>query len=243
MRAQIFGSRISKEILRDPLSLFFGVAFPVVLLLLLTAINSNIPTNLFDLAALTPGIAVFSLSFIALFTAQVLSKDRSSALLTRLLTTPMKAKDFVLGYTIPLALMSIAQGIVCYISALFLGLEFDTTFLLAIVLLLPTAFIFIGIGLICGTLLSEKAAVGICGAVLTNVSAWLSGIWFDLDLVGGLFKDIAYLLPFVHAVDMGKAIVSGNNAEMFPHLWWVLAYAGVIFILSVMLFNKKIQED
>ncbi|MOA61853.1 hypothetical protein D3C78_1871000 [compost metagenome] len=75
------------------------------------------------------------------------------------------------------------------------------------------------------------------------MSAWLSGIWFDLDLVGGVFKNIAYLLPFVHAVDMGKAAVRGNYAEMFPHMWWVLGYAGVIFILSVVLFNKKIQED
>lgn len=243
MRSQIFASRNSKEILRDPTSLFFGIAFPVILMLLLTAINQNIPVDLFDLSALTPGIAVFSLSFIALFAAQIISKDRASAFLSRLLTTPMKSNDFVLGYTIPLVVMSLAQCIVCYVMAIVLGLKITVSLIIAIILLIPSSLLFIGIGIISGTLLSEKAAVAICGAVLTNFSAWLSGIWFDLNLVGGLFKDIAYLLPFVHAVEMGKAALAANYSNIFPHIWWVLGYGLPLFVIAVMCFHKNIQRD
>ncbi|WP_050613914.1 ABC transporter permease [Bacillus testis] len=243
MRMLVFADRTTKEIVRDPLSVFLGLVFPIVLLLLLSVINRSIPVDLFNIAALTPGIAVFGLSFMALFTAQILSKDRESSFLTRLFTTPMTSKDYIIGYGLPLLVMSILQGIVCYIVAVFIGLSISVSIIAAIALLIPTSLIFIGIGLLCGTLLSEKAAVGVCGALLTNLSAWLSGVWFDLDLVGGLFKDIAYTLPFVHAVDMGKAALAGEYGGIFPHIWWVLGYSIVLSVLAIIVFKKKMQAD
>ena len=122
MKMFVFANRTPKEIIRDPLSLAFGIGFPIILLLLLSAINRNIPVDLFNIELLTPGIAVFGLSFMSLFSAQLISKDRSSSLLSRLFTTPMTAKDYILGYTLPLVPMAFIQGIVCYIVALFLGL-------------------------------------------------------------------------------------------------------------------------
>ena len=243
MRMLVFANRTTKEILRDPLSLFFGIGFPVVLLLLLSAINRSIPVDLFNVDSLTPGIAVFGLSFMALFAAQVLSKDRASSFLTRLFTTPMTSTDFIMGYSLPLLMMSIVQGIVCYIVAMFMGLSISLSMIVALALLIPTAIIFIGIGLLSGTLLSEKAAVGICGALLTNLSAWLSGAWIDLNLIGGLFKDVAYILPFVHAVEMGKAALTGEYGDIFPHIWWVLGYAIIISVVAIAMFKKKMQAD
>lgn len=243
MRILLFANRTTKEIVRDPLSIFFGLGFPIVLLLLLSAINRSIPVDLFNITKLTPGIAVFGLSFMALFAAQVISNDRVNSFLTRLFTTPMTSKDFIVGYSLPLVVMSIAQGIICYIVAIILGLSISSSMLISIALLIPPALIFVSLGLICGSLLSEKAAAGVCGALLTNLSAWLSGIWFDLNLVGGLFKDIAYLLPFVHAVDMGKAALNGQYNDIFPHIWWVLGYAILLSVLAIVIFKKKMKAD
>mgnify|MGYP003444709532 FL=1 len=243
MKMFVFASRTTKEIIRDPLSLAFGIGFPVVLLLLLSAINRNIPVDLFNIEMLTPGIAVFGLSFMSLFSAQIISKDRSSSLLSRLFTTPMTAKDYILGYTLPLVPMAFIQGIVCYAVAMFLGLEFSFSIIVSLLMLIPTSLIFIGIGLFCGTIFSEKAATAICGALLTNLTAWLSGTWFDLDLVGGLFKTIAYYLPFVHAVDIGKAAAIGQYSDMLPHIWWVLGYGVVIFAIAVVVFKQRMKLD
>ena len=154
--------------------------------------------------------------------------------------TPMTSRDFILGYLLPLVVMSVLQVALCLFSALFLGLPFTNTIFVVILLSIPVALVYIGIGLICGTLLSEKAEVGICGAILTNVSAWLSGVWFDLELVGGLFKEIAHVLPFFHAVELGKAVLSGQYQDMFPHLWWVMGYAMVIVVLSIVVFKTCI---
>ena len=242
MKTFIFAKRVMKEIIRDPISLFFGLVFPLIILILLSAINSSIPVDLFDISSLAPGIAVFGLSFMALFAAQVLAKDRASSFLTRLFTTPMTAHNFILGYMLPLVIMSVIQVALCLFAALFLGLDFTMTIFAVIMILIPMALIYIGLGLICGTLFSEKAATGICGALLTNLSAWLSGVWFDLELVGGFFKDIANVLPFVHAVELGEAVLNSHYEDMFPHLWWVTGYTIIILVISIVVFKKETKE-
>ena len=78
---------------------------------------------------------------------------------------------------------------------------------------------------------------------MTNLSAWLSGIWFDLDLVGGAFKKIAYALPFVHAVEMERAILSGNFSDIFPHIWWVLGYSIVLLVAAVFFFLRQMKKQ
>ena len=243
MRMITFANRNTKEILRDPLNLAFGLGFPLVLILLLSAIQANIPVELFEIERLAPGIAVFGLSFMSLFTATVISKDRGSSFFQRLYTTPMTPLDFILGYTLPIIPISIMQSIICYAVAIVLGLDITVNILLAIILIIPVSLLYIAFGLLCGSVLNDKQVGGICGALLTNCSAWVSGIWFDLNLVGGTFKKIAYALPFVHAVDLEKAAVSGNYSEILPHLLWVLAYAVVLFALAVLLFLKQMKKQ
>ena len=241
MRLLTFSNRCAKEILRDPLNLLFGLGFPVALLLLLSAIQANVPVALFEIAHLTPGIAVFGLSFITLFSATLIAKDRESALLQRLYTTPMKAKDYILGYMLPMVPIAVAQSIVCYLVAIILGLPVSTHILSAIFMILPIAIFYIALGLLFGSILNTKQVGGICGALLTNLSAWLSGIWFDLDLVGEAFGKIANALPFVHAVELERAMVNGNFAESLPHLFPVLGYAILITIGAICLFLRQMK--
>jgi len=242
MRMLSLAKRNTQEMLRDPLNLAFGLGFPVVLLLLLSAIQANVPVSLFEIGELTPGITVFGLSFMSLFSATILAKDRGSALLQRLYTTPLTAVDYILGYTLPILPIAMGQSLVCYAVALLLGLEFSVHILLAIVMILPVSLLFIGLGLLCGSVLTDKQVGGICGALLTNLSAWLSGTWFDLELVGGAFRKIAYCLPFVHAVEMERAVLAGDMAGIFPHLWWVLAYGVGVLALAVVLFLRQMKR-
>ncbi len=243
MRMLTFAKRNLKEIIRDPLNLSFLFGFPVALLLLLSAIQANIPVSMFEIKRLSPGIVVFGLAFMTLFSATLIAKDRQSSFMHRLYTTPMTPADFILGYTLPMIPIAMAEGVVCYIFALILGLEIGVNVLLSVVFIIPVALLYIGIGLLCGSVLTDKQAGGICGALLTNLSAWLSGIWFDLELVGGAFKKIAYALPFVHAVEMERAVVAGNFSDIFPHLWWVLGYASIALVAAVLLFLRQMKNS
>ena len=243
MRMLTFAGRNTKEIIRDPLNLCFGLGFPLVLILMLSAIQANIPVSLFEIEHLTPGITVFGLSFMTLFSATLISKDRGSSLLQRLYTTPLKPIDFILGYTLPIIPVAVAQSIVCYIAGIILGLDVSVNILLSIVFIIPVSLLFITLGLLFGSILTDKQVGGICGALLTNLSAWLSGIWFDLELVGGVFKKIAYALPFVHAVEMEREIIAGNFLGIFPHIWWVLGYAIVALSVAVLLFLRQMKRQ
>lgn len=243
MKALVFAARNRKEILRDPLNFGFGLGFPLILLLLLSAIQANIPVSLFKIDKLTPGIAVFGLSFISLFSGMLIAKDRSTSFLIRLFASPLTAADFILGYALPLLPMAILQSAICFAVAFCLGLAVNINVLVALVVLIPAAVLFIAIGLLAGSVLNDKQVGGICGALLTNLSAWLSGTWFDLNLVGGAFKEVAYALPFVHAVNAGKAAIAGDYAAIFPDLWWVIGYAAVTMVIAIIVFRKKMNSD
>lgn len=243
MKMLTFANRNEKEILRDPINLLFGLGFPLVLIFLLSAIQANVPVSLFEIEQLTPGITVFGLSFMTLFSATVLAKDRGTSLLQRLYTTPMTSLDFILGYTLPLLPIAVAQAVICYIAALCLGLDFSVRILYAILLILPVSMLYIGLGLLCGSVFTDKQVGGVCGALLTNLSAWLSGTWFDLELVGGAFRKIAYALPFVHAVELERAALAGNWAAMFPNIWWVLGYAFVTVVAAIIMFLKQMKKQ
>ena len=243
MRMYTFAKRCTKEILRDPLNLAFGLGFPLVLLLLLSLIQSNIPVPLFEIGHLAPGITVFGLSFMTLFSATLIAKDRESAFLQRLYSIPLRAKDFILGYMLPLLPIAVGQTAICYGAAVLLGLTVRIHILYAILCSLPMAVFNISLGLLFGSLLGVKQVGGICGALLTNLSAWLSGIWFDLELLGGAFEKIAYVLPFVHAVELQRAIIRGDMDRIGEHIFPVLAYSILFTVLAVGCFLRQMRKQ
>ena len=243
MRMLTFAKRCAKEILRDPINLGFGLGFPLVLLVLLSAIQANIPVNLFEINTLTPGITVFGLSFMTLFSATLIAKDRESALLQRLYTTPLTAFNFIMGYMLPILSITIGQTIICYLFAIPLGLEVNVNIIYAVIGIIPMAIFNISLGLLCGSVLGVKQVGGICGALLTNLSAWFSGVWFDLDLVGGAFKKIANALPFVHAVEMEKALFNGNFEGAASHILPIVLYSVLITAAAVFCFLRQMKKQ
>ena len=241
MRTRVFAWRCLREIMRDPLTLFFGAAFPLILLLLLSAIQANIPVSMFEIDVLAPGICVFGQSFLALFTALMIAKDRSSALMQRLMASPMRAWEFLAGYILPMIPVAVIQSLFCLICGWILGMD-PTGIPLTMLVLLPSALLFIAIGLICGIMLTDKQVGGICGALLTNLTAWLSGIWFDVSLVGGVFEKIANALPFIHAVRAAQAVCTGNGEAVLPHLAVVAFYAAALLAIGAAAFRKACRR-
>jgi ABC-2 type transport system permease protein len=238
-----FAKRCTREILRDPINLSFGLGFPLVLLVLLSAIQANIPVSLFEIDTLTPGITVFGLSFMTLFSATLIAKDRESALLQRLYTTPLTGLDFILGYMLPILPIALGQVLICYLFAIPLGLTVSVNILYAVLGILPMAIFNIALGLLCGSVLGVKQVGGICGALLTNLSAWFSGVWFDLNLVGGTFKKIANVLPFVHGAELEKALFAGEFRLAAAHLVPIVLYSAGITVVAVLCFLRQMKRQ
>ena len=243
MKMLTFAKRCTKEILRDPINLGFGLGFPLVLLLLLSALQANIPVSLFEIHKLTPGVTVFGLSFMTLFSATLIANDRESAFLQRLYTTPLSGVDFILGYMLPLLPIAVGQTVICYLVAIPLGLRVDVNTVYAILGILPMAVFHIVLGLLCGSVLGVKQVGGICGALLSNLSSWLSGVWFDLNLMGGFFEKIARVLPFLHAVEMEKALLSGDFRLAAAHCMPILLYSVAIAAVAVFCFLGQMKKQ
>ena len=245
MRAFVFTKRCLREIFRDPVTVFFGAAFPVILLVLLSVMNLNIPAQaslrMFDIEMLLPGVIVFGFSFLALFGGMLLSGDRETAFLTRLFTSPLRARDFILGYSLPLFPVGLCQAALCVVLGFIFGLSPTVHLLTMLLFLIPSMLLFVGIGLLVGSLLNFRQVGSVCGALLTNVSAWLSGTWFSLDLLGEGFKTFAYCLPFANAVDAARAALSGNFAQACAHIWIVCVYALAACVGAVLVFRKKMK--
>lgn len=247
MRIILFAKRNIKEILRDPINLFFSIGFPIVLLVLLSIINSAIPpeakNTMFEITNLAPGIAMFGSVFMALFSGMLLSKDRTSSFLMRLFTSPMTAADFILGYTLPMIVLTMAQATITLLLAGAFGLDINIYTICGIILTSLTSLLFVGTGLFFGSILNDKAVSGVCGALLTNVAGWLSGVFIPIDLIGGTFKTITNILPFYHSSQAIKICLSGNFNQIFPHLLVVMIYTIIIYTLAITTFNRKMNGD
>lgn len=243
----LFAKRNTKEVLRDPINFFFGLGFPLVLLALLSIINAAIPPEaenpMFEIENLAPGMAMFGSVFMALFAGMLLSKDRTSSFLMRLFTSPMTSVDFIIGYTLPMLVMTIVQAAITLLAAGALGLEINFNILFAIVVTALTSLLFVGTGLFFGSLMNDKAVGGVCGALLTNVAGWLSGVFIPIDIIGGAFKTITNFLPFYHSVEAIRAALSGNFNHILSHLFVVMGYTVVIFALAIIVFRHKMSGE
>lgn len=246
-KIRLFAKRNTKEILRDPINLFFGLGFPIVLIVLLSVINNAIPAEanntMFAIENLAPNMAVFGLCFMALFSGMLIAQDRTSSFMIRLFTSPMKSIHFILGYLLPIVFIGVCQSIITFTVALFLGFELTINIFWGIFSLIPTAIMFTGLGLIGGSLMNEKAVGGVIGALLTNLTGFLSGAFIPIELIGGSFLAICKALPFYHAAQGAVYATQGDLIPMFSHLWIVLIYAVIIIIFAIIAFTRKMKSD
>lgn len=241
MKSLAFAGRNRKEILRDPMTLIFGMVLPILMLWLFSMMPENMPFELFTLENLAPGIIVFSFSFITLFNGMLIGRDKSSSFLMRIFASPMTAADFMVGYALPLLPVAIIQITTCYLTAVLLGMPFNWDALSAFGVLLFISLLYIAFGLMFGTFFTDRQVGGIF-AVFVNITASLSGIWFEPAMIGSTFETVAYLLPFAHAVDATRAAFAGEYGNLLSPLIWVAGYTAVVFTIAVLGFKKRMKN-
>ena len=241
MRTINFAKRNFKELVRDPISLVFEILLPIFLLFIFQ--QFNIPDEAYKLSNFTPGIIIFGFSFITLFTATLIAKDRESSLLIRLGTSPMKYHEYILGYILSILPIIIIQTILFFIVAILLGLEFSFSIIIAILISIIVSLLFISLGILIGSLVSEKATGGL-GSLVVQLVCFTSGMYFSKDLVGRGFSIICDILPFESCLNIIKGflnndfgIISLRNIIVFS------IYTILIFILSIIVFKKKMTSD
>jgi ABC-2 type transport system permease protein len=241
MRMLNFAKRNFKELIRDPLSLIFEIALPIFLLFIFQQIN--LPEDIYRIENFTPGIIIFGFSFITLFTATLISKDRTSSFLIRLGTSPMKPSDYILGYILSLIPIILIQDILFFIVAYLLGLSFSINIIYTILISLIVSTLFISLGILLGSLVSEKGTGGI-GSIIVQLVCFTSGMYFSNDLVGKAFATICEILPFESCLNIIRATLNNDISLISTRNIIVFSlYTIVVFITSIIVFKKKMVSD
>ncbi len=252
-KIKAFSTRNRKEILRDPLSYIFCLAFPLVMLIIMSVLNASIPKQanmtVFRIDNLSSGIAVFGQTFVMLFTSLTVSKDRSGSFLVRMYATPMKSSDFTIGYITPMIIISFFQNVIIYIASFIIsiitGVDLNIGgMILSLIILMPSAIMFICFGLLFGTLFNEKSAPGLC-SIIISLSGFLGCIFFDADSTGGAMLKVCKSLPFYYCTKSARACVKldfSADAFIIPIII-VIASAAVLGCLSSFVFKSKMKAD
>lgn len=239
MKMLSLAGRNMKEIYRDPLTTALGIGMPALLLFLFTSIGKNAAVETFQIDMLTPAVIVFSFSFVIMFSATLLVKDRHSEFLNRLLAAPLRAVDFIIAYILPFIPFAVMQILVCMIIGLTLGLKLTGSILLSLLIMIPVALTCIGIGMILGSLFTENQVAGV-GSIMVIIISLFSGAWMDLKMVGGVFERVGYALPFAHAIDASRAIITGASlSDIISELAWVCAYMIATISAGIVAFRWK----
>lgn len=233
-----FTSRCAKEMRRDGLNLFFCLGFPLVLLVMFSLFD--IPAAVYSVANFTPGIMIFAYSFVSMFGGMLIAADRESSFFARLCAAPIRPAQLIAGYAAPLLPLSILQGVLFLAAAAILGLGFGVELILCLVAMLPAALFYIGFGLLLGAALGQKQ-IGAVYSLFVTLTTWLSGMWFDLSLIGRWMEIIAKCLPFWYAVDAGRAVLNGNYVNLLTDIPVLLAWTILMFALAIGQFGRRLR--
>ena len=236
-----FAKRNFKELIRDPLSLVFEILLPLFLLFIFQ--QFNIPSESFKLEYFTPGIILFGFSFITLFSSNLIAKDRSTSFLIRLGTSPMRPHDYILGYMLSLLPIVLIQNVLFFALALLLGLNFTINIIFTILISLVVSILFLGFGILIGSLVSERASGGI-GSIIVQLVCFTSGMYFPKEMVGKVFGFICDILPFESCLNIIQGVLN-NNFDLISlrNIITFLIYTIIVLVISIILFNKKMVSD
>jgi ABC-2 type transport system permease protein len=241
MKLLSLANRNFKELYRDPVSVILGLALPVTMLVLFTSMYTRVHLPHFSPQWMTPGIIVFSFAFLIMFSAVLLAKDRESSFLIRLFTTPLKSSDFIFGYLIPFLPLAFIQIVICLMTGIIMGGSF-VNIMLSLIIFFLVLLICISIGMIMGTLCTMTQVTAF-GSVLITFIGLFCGAWAPLKEMGGIFETIGYALPFAHAVDASKYLLSGSHfSDILGDFYWVLAYSIILILLAILSFRWKMRQ-
>ncbi|MDH4292344.1 MAG: ABC transporter permease [Dehalococcoidia bacterium] len=232
-----------KEMLRDPISTGLELGIPAGFLVIFWALGRSMGDESFlTTTMLVPGIAVFGFAFLLMFSAMMLSRDREGALLSRLLTAPLKARDFILSYSLPYIPVMILQIALCFGIGALLGLELLGNAGIVFLVLLVMGICCVELGMILGLLFNVNQVSGV-GSVIITLVALLGGIWIDIEAIGGVFYGVGNALPFAHAIDAARdAMIGAGFSSIATDFYWVLGYTAVFFALGIFLFRRRMVE-
>ena len=177
-----------------------------------------------------------------MFTSSLVANDRSTSLSTRLGVSPMKSIDYILGYSISVLPIVLIQNILFFMTAMLLGLNFSINIIYTILVSMPISLLFISLGILIGTITTEKSSSGV-SSIVVQLVAFTSGMYFSTAVVGNTFSTICKILPFQSTLNITKSVLNNSYNNILTSTLIVVIYTIITIVLEIFLFKKKMISD
>lgn len=188
-----------------------------------------------------PGVLGMNVMFSALFgIGFVIVRYRKNGVLKRLRATPLTAVEFLTAQvTSRLMLILLVNVLVFLCIRLFVDFSMHGSYLLLLLVLVLGATSMISMGLI---IAARSASEELAGGLL-NLMSWpmmfLSGVWFSLEGLHPLLKQVAQWFPLTHLIDAARAVMidGAGLADISWHLLVMALMSVVCLSISAVLFR------
>jgi ABC-2 type transport system permease protein len=231
-----------KLALREPYGLF-GIALPVVLLVIFWFIGTQVPgnvgsTGLTVLDLYIPTIIVIGLVSIAITSLpNTLVRDREIGWLRRVSTTPASPLRLLvaqlilsIGFALAMVLIVIFGGEVIFGAALNVSVPF---FVLSTILSIAEIF---SLGLVIAAIAPSQTVASALAGALFFILLFLSGLWVQPAQVGGTLATVMYYSPAGAAAQ--ALLYSGfNTVPPYTALVTMIAYTAVFAFIATRYFR------
>jgi ABC-2 type transport system permease protein len=210
--------------LRNPRALVFTFAFPLILIVLFSALNGNAEVDAYGekirfAQFYTPAIAIFSL-VTACYTSLILgiATARDQGLLKRVRVTPLPMGIYLGSWVTGAMLTGIGAVVVLFlVSVPAFGVEITArTLPAAAVTLVLGAACLASLGVAVASLVkSAEQAMPVAQLTFLPIS-FISGIWFPLQGAPSWLVDVAHFFPLSHIVNaFGSCFAPGSTGSQF----------------------------
>lgn len=185
-------------------------------------------------------LAIFSFFLVFILSGMALVRERTGGTLERLLMTPIKRGEVILGYTAGYGVFAVIQAILIVVYAIYvlkLSVAGNIVWvLLAMVLLAITAVVF---GATISVFASSELQVVQLIPFTIIPQVFFSGL-IPLDLIPYHLGNLCYIMPVYYgAAAIKEVIVYGSSfTQIWPFLLGLMAYAMVLYLLNTWALKK-----
>jgi len=227
---------------REPAALFWGFAFPVVLLVVLGLATSGTPSKALGgqvfIVVYTPTLMVFALAILSLSALPVtLTSYREKGYLRRLSTTPVGASRLLAAQMLMmLAVIAIVIVVIGTIARIAFAVPLPHQVAGFVLSLLLGAAAMLGLGTLISAFAPTQRVAGITGSMLFFPSMFFAGLWVPRPEMGSVLRSISDYTPLGAAV-AGVQQSLGGQWPSAGHLLVLAAWAAILCLAAGRLFR------
>jgi ABC-2 type transport system permease protein len=206
----------AKLFLRDPISAFFTLVFPLIYLFMGGIISGNEPTPQFGgqrtIDASIPGLIAVIICVTGLMaTTMTISTYREKGILRRLRTTPVSPLVVLVAQVIVVFAM-IALGVLLLIAVgmLVYRVRFEGNAFSLLGGFVLSSLSFFGIGFTLAGAMPTTRSAWVVGMVLMYPMMFLSGAFFTVELLPAAVQKVSAFMPLTYVVNLLRGLWAGQ---------------------------------